>query len=852
MAPTSENLTQLLTILDAFPKTPPTSNNPVDGIINQIRDIVSAVVTQLMKQYIDPISGNVANAVNGVIGGIKNTINNISNTVNGITSSINQSLGYAISSIGQTVDEVKSTVTSSVNGAISDIGRAIDSTKNAVIDSVNSTLGGIGATIGDAINGIKDTLNGITTSISNLAGSIAQGITNSVNGIIGGVKDWLVTQYDSVTQSIGNTINAVSDWLKTTQGNIVNAVNGAIKGIGDILGGLVQGAEKTVQDAIDGIKQKISDIQQSLHSSFASALEWLSNLIMQIHDFIWKQINVAASYLQQNFLPFWARAVDWAQKVTGLSEVDWNKIREGDFSSLGNGIDNVLLYGEKAAQNSPLFTFFYALKYFWNEVDLQFIPINTAAARQAEINLGLSPLDLSQAGNAVLRGIWKADDFIENARIAGMNESRAAVALQLTRQLMPIDVLQQAYLRKQISEEDHDRILASYGFDPTEITQIKKIYQNIPSIHDLIQMADRWAFDDTVAQRFEYDTEFPDDIDKFVNEIGFSHDWFIKYWRAHWQLPSLQDVFRMFQRLRPGTGNVTFSEDDLKAYLRTTPYPPYFHDKMTAIAYEPFTRVDIRRMFKVGILTQDQLQGAYQDIGYSPENAKIMVDFTLKYSPPEDQTVQDGFKELARATYSTAYKDNIISEDEYRHFLTALHYQPSDVDLLVSVDQYVTLKADKLFKIQDYRKAQLKVVLDGYSSGLLSSGDTTQMLLDMGYEADEAQLEINLIDYNRELETHSILLNQLHDQYVQFIIDDTGLINTLNTFNFMPGEIDNIMQQWQIERTFRTRKPTLAELVKWLKDGLMDGNTFLDEIRGLGYDEKYVQYFAIQYLGNQG
>ena len=100
-------------------------------------------------------------------------------------------------------------------------------------------------------------------------------------------------------------------------------------------------------------------------------------------------------------------------------------------------------------------------------------------------------------------------------------------------------------------------------------------------------------------------------------------------------------------------------EPKLRQLMAAQDIIPGWRDELIAISYRPYTRVDIRRMHDVGVLDEDEVYEAYQDIGYNDEKARTLTDFTiaLNSDDPDDIEPLDG---LTRSSIIAAYKDGII------------------------------------------------------------------------------------------------------------------------------------------------------------------------------------------------
>ena len=108
---------------------------------------------------------------------------------------------------------------------------------------------------------------------------------------------------------------------------------------------------------------------------------------------------------------------------------------------------------------------------------------------------------------------------------------------------------------------------------------------------ELLDASDRSIFDELMAQR------------------GYSKFHADNYWAAHWSLPSITQLNEMLHR-------GVISEETWEQFVRFNDYEPSSIDRLKDIIYSPFTRVDARRMARLGLLSQDELLQAYADQGY--------------------------------------------------------------------------------------------------------------------------------------------------------------------------------------------------------------------------------------------
>ena len=162
-------------------------------------------------------------------------------------------------------------------------------------------------------------------------------------------------------------------------------------------------------------------------------------------------------------------------------------------------------------------------------------------------------------------------------------------------------------------------------------------------------MAVREVFNPVIVEKFGQDEDFPEQFAEYAAQQGISRFWAEKYWEAHWVLPSVQMGYEMLHRR-------VIDMETLKQLLAAQDIMPGWRDALIDISYKPYTRVDIRRMHDVGVLNDDEVYESYLDLGYSPDKAKNMTEFTIRLNDPDPDDI-DSLEGLTRAAIINSFKD---------------------------------------------------------------------------------------------------------------------------------------------------------------------------------------------------
>ncbi|GAH24647.1 unnamed protein product, partial [marine sediment metagenome] len=241
--------------------------------------------------------------------------------------------------------------------------------------------------------------------------------------------------------------------------------------------------------------------------------------------------------------------------------------------------------------------------------------------------------------------------------------------------------------------------LRKIGIHPAYVPLLSELAYIIPPTGDLITMAVREAFTPEIAARFGQYEDFPKEFAHWAAKKGLTQDWAERYWAAHWSLPSASQGFEMLHRGVIGT-------TELNMLLRALDIMPFWRDKLTYVAYKRLTRVDIRRMYRVGVLDEEGVLNANLELGYNERDSKRMTEFTVK------QTLQTLSKFTSRDVIA-AYAKRMISRSEARSLLDMLDVKGRDIDYILSTADYKRAWEFTENRIAGIRNLYRSLVYDG-------------------------------------------------------------------------------------------------------------------------------------------
>jgi len=394
-------------------------------------------------------------------------------------------------------------------------------------------------------------------------------------------------------------------------------------------------------------------------------------------------------------------------------------------------------------------------------------------------------LEPGDVGTAYRRG-FVGDAEVENVlRRHGFSERATDVFKQLLVREFGGGEYLDLWRRDELDDSTLDSHLSTLGYDAERIEQLKVLAFSEPTPSDVIRFAVREVYTPSLRASLELDSEFPIESVEAFRRSGLNPTVARDYWAAHWQLPAIGHAFEMLHR-----GFI--DESDIDLLLKANDYLPKYRDAYKAIAYNPLTRVDVRRMHALGLIDEDGLTRRYRDVGYSPEDADLLTQFTLAFNEDTDAGQSQEVRELTRAQIETFLAEGLFTEDEALDGLQSIGYTPANAQTIVIL---TSLRQER--RLQDTR---VDVIRRQFSNETISYNDAVTALDGIGLPAPKRDL---------------------------------------------------ILAQLEAEKQSQIRLPSRAELDRMAKAGLVTQDEYMTQLDHMGYAPQWAEKFwTLVEMGN--
>jgi hypothetical protein len=315
----------------------------------------------------------------------------------------------------------------------------------------------------------------------------------------------------------------------------------------------------------------------------------------------------------------------------------------------------------------------------------------------------------------------KTGEVREILKQLGLSDEHIDLLFLSMYRLYPVETIRDAYLRGVLSEEEMFMRMRELGFTDTRIKEIVQTWELIPPVTDILTMVAHEAFEPDSIAKMGLDEEFPTEQVEWLKKQGLSEYWAMKYWISHWNQPSLGQGFEMLHR-------GVIDRETLEFLFRTVEIPRFWRDKLLAIAYMPYTRVDVRRMHAMGVLSDEELIKAYKDLGYDEEHALRMAEFTVRYN-------QQSNRDLTKAQIVTAYIEGLINRDDAKSLLKHIRYPDAESEYILTLAEFQRNK--------EYQDQIVKNVGERFKNNLIDEFEARNRLNQLNLPAEQIEILID-------------------------------------------------------------------------------------------------------------
>ena len=594
---------------------------------------------------------------------------------------VGEKIGDLKTDIMEALTEGWSTVTMAMGSIVGDVVAGVGELWTGVEDLVagigeglDEIISSIGDTVKSGLEGFTDTLANTAAWIDREIGTRIGELTGTVTGFVAdalqGGMDWVSSAMAGVAGAIGDGLKGLFSWIMESLQDLASGIAGALAGVrgavepifagvaGGIMGALTAAVSPGSPDEeIDRSVKEFTDMYMArmleLSTLEGGSVPSMAELLPRAAGII--ALNMGAAVAGEVA----GAALDLAHP---MKEIGFRGIA----SDLIQSVQMPSMLGPLMA--GPVWPgIIVPLRYRFNEMNPTAVP------------------DSRWLPDAAARGVLGEDEYRQAMKFQALDDSWASIMLASAYRTPGFPELQLMYWRGSIDVDQVSRALARQGLLPEFLPPYEDILERIPGPGDLVRMAVREAF-----QPRPGDDEIRPTFIKYMGLQGYVEEAVYWFWRAHWVLPSVGQVFDMYHRGIQMPMSVT-------DYLKWADYAPEWRVPLEELSWDLPGRIDARWMFRWGLITVDELQDLLVARGLDPRWAGRVAQATAKN---QWLTEINRLRDNAKRRFVKGYD----LEEHLRANLEGLGYPPDWVEFHVrdaTEDAEMELKDDMVYALQD-------------------------------------------------------------------------------------------------------------------------------------------------------
>lgn len=437
--------------------------------------------------------------------------------------------------------------------------------------------------------------------------------------------------------------------------------------------------------------------------------------------------------------------------------------------------------------------------------------------------------DLIEAIRLRQRKVYSTQQYLNIAKINGYDTQRAESVYQAYINTPDIKDYLTLYYRGEISRGRLSDIFEANGFPKGELDNFIKAFQYYATPPDLIRFSVREVYDTSIRAKYGLDDEFPSALVEDAKKIGMDKELAGKYWASHWENPSIQHGYEMLHRR-------VITESELDDLYRIVDITPFWRDKLTQIAYNPLTRVDVRRMYREGVLDRGQVKESYLDIGYNDEKAEMMTEFTVKWA-------NDSNKGISRANVVNAYRDDIITEGELKQYLKEFGFDDEVVNFWVSQANYD--------KAMDELKELTKDLEALFIAGAIDITEVRSRLSGANLPTQYVDRIVNRLEARIGAKRKTATKGDLVDWLRKGVIAEGIFRDRMTKIGYTNDDIQSYLTEVNLELAeVKQKYLPIESYKKWFKAGIIDEKVFKQIAEELEFSDKDIKRMIAEVSGS--
>lgn len=602
----------------------------------------------------------------------------------------------AFEDLAVNVQNIMSQVGENVTEAVGDIAKAVSDTLQQlgqqIAEAGESTATAISSALDDAAAGLNEAIQAVQSGVSDLGDSLAQwasDVQKSVADALAQVNTALGDLSTGLVEGLGNVVDALPSAFEAAAKLILEGIPSTFLGP---IAAAIQSLLSPEMFHSEAMQNLVRGFQMGGESTATDPATFLRDLILAPGRLLW---NLLIPLLTPDRMP----AEDETPETVSTLAAVWIDIYF--FFAVLDIVVTAVTVGQVNVVDRV-----------WRQVK-RFVPFDDILLTYVRDTYGkVIHRQVRRYLNARYRPQIISEDRLQKWIERGLiDESEAARELTyhgftdadieriLAEHWRPLDpnTLRELERREVIDEAELVARLKAAGYDEDSIRLLRETWPRIPGPSDLVRFMVRedlgWEW-----------------LAEWFRRIGFAEEWAKHYWDSHWELPSVSQAYELRAR-----GQI--DDNELLDLMTKQDIHPDYREKLFNIRFDTIGRIDLRRGWEAGLISDEELVKRMEWAGYSPEDAVLVAEIQKR------QALEAEINAL-RTEARNDFLNGLIDEEQLRADLNELGFSSERIELEVAKAVRQRERNHILRTVTSYRLAYRKGLItdDEFVAGLQQLG----------------------------------------------------------------------------------------------------------------------------------
>jgi len=225
--------------------------------------------------------------------------------------------------------------------------------------------------------------------------------------------------------------------------------------------------------------------------------------------------------------------------------------------------------------------------------------------------------------------------------------------------------------------------------------------------------------------------------------------------------------------------------ETLRVLMKTADYPKFWRDRLIAIAYSPLTRVDLRRIYELGLIDDEELKARLMELGYTKKDAELMLQFYKAYRNVEE-------RDLTKTEILKGYRMGSMTKEQAKEMLMDLGYSEEEAEFILELEDYK--------KWRDEVDEQVDLLMAEYKEGLITKDELAKGLESLNLSEKEKEYWLRKADVIRARERKRATPSDWRRWFEAGVVDEVEFRKRMEAFGYTKEEVDYFVAEGRKKR----------------------------------------------------